>query len=110
MDCTFVDEVVVGMLEGAGFLRDGTRGVVIVGVVWVWLLVAEFSTPPFICFSWYRCNCSSFSSISGLRFSCFNAFLMAADVYNNYQNIWNKNRNIWISLILLESSSIDNIN
>lgn len=32
----------------------------------------------FICFSWYLCNCKSFSSISGLRFSCFRAVFMAA--------------------------------
>lgn len=39
----------------------------------------------FICRSWYRCNCNSFSSISGFRFSCFSAFLIATggmDVLN----------------------------
>lgn len=35
----------------------------------------------FICFSWYRCSCSNFSSISGLRFSCFKALLIAEILY-----------------------------
>lgn len=30
-----------------------------------------------ICFSWYRCNWSNFSSISGFRFSCFKALFIA---------------------------------
>jgi len=34
-------------------------------------------TGPFICRSWYRCICSSFSSISGGKLSCFSADFIA---------------------------------
>lgn len=79
-DCALVGvaaaATAVGMFDDdSGRLRDGGRGVVGAGELWVWLLPTEPST--LICFSWYRCNCNNFSSISGLRFSCFRAFLIA---------------------------------
>lgn len=48
----------------------------------------------FICRSWYRCNCNSFSSISGFRFSCFRAFLIATGGMDVKKRSKHKSKNI----------------
>lgn len=61
------------------------------GVLWFW--IREFRAfgkgegwvlCRMFCFSWYRWRFSSFSSISGFRFSCLRAFLIAESKYDTW--------------------------